>query len=140
MCDLSANDILLIDRLSNAKTPKVTIAEVVHCSVSTVFNKLNDLHPRDGSSGQIKLRSRRKGNYKGDDQLLYEIKKYVLCHRFCTRLDIIGYLNKIGIQVKSESSITNWLKQLGIGTYVAVTKQFLSAQNKVDRYGLQKVL
>lgn len=130
MADLTEGEIRAIDRLALKQTSKPAIAELIHCSVSSVYNHLNHLYPEDGSIGTIHTRKRSKGNYKGKARVLDRVKQYVLLHRFCTNVEIIQELK---LNVTSKQTISNWLKQIGIGTYVPVMKQFLSPANKEKR-------
>lgn len=126
MADLSEGQVRKIDELAIAGAPKPVIAGVIHCSTSTVYRKLDDLHPRDGRQGSVKLRTRKTGNYHADEQTMYRIRKHVLANRFCINKQIISDLE---LKVKSIVTISKYLKQMGIGTYIAATNQFLSPEN-----------
>ena len=131
MADLTEGEILFIDRETTKGTSKTTIASMLHCSPSTVYNQLEHLRPRDGTFGKIHQRKRQKGSYKCNATDLYEIKQYVLAHRFCTNLDI---QRDCKLKAKSMQTICNWLKKLGIGSFTAATNQFLKPGNKEKRY------
>lgn len=130
MADLNVAQQKLISDLSLTGTRRQEIADTVHCAPRTVDNHLEHLFPRDGSSGTYKLRTRRKGRYKGVAQKLVEVRDYVTKHRFCTNRDIIRDLQ---LNVTSVQTISNWLSDLGIGTYTAATKPFISPVNKRKR-------
>ena len=126
MADLSSGQIRKLEELALAKTTKVRISKVLHVARSTVYRKLDELYPRNGELGVLRTRTRSKGNYKADAQTMHRIRQHVLANRFCTNKDIIQALE---LQVKSIATISKWLKQMGIGTYVAATNQFLRAEN-----------
>ena len=131
MCDLNEQQIRLIDVMVKQKVRKEFIAkEIVHCHRSTIYNHLKRLYPADGSTGAIHKRKRKSTIYKGSQQTLQDLEEYILCHRFCTLKDIVRDLD-LNVCL---TTVHNWLKKIGIGTYTAVTKQYLSPENIVKRY------
>lgn len=130
MADLNEQQILLIDRMANRANRKTAIASTIHCSTSTVYRHLDKLHPAGGSFGAIKLRKRKTGRYKCPPTKYQEIKDYVLAHRRCTLKEIIGGCS---LRISSVQTMSNFLKDVGIGTYIAVTNQFLDPANKAKR-------
>ena len=130
MADLSEGQIRKIDELALKGGKKSRIASALHISRSTVYAKLEMLHPEGDKAGVLKLRTRRTGHYKATAQDLLEIRKFVLANRFCTNREII---KELGLNVKSIVTISKWLKELGIGSYIAATNQFLNAENVEKR-------
>lgn len=120
----------LINDLNVLGTPKTVIAKTVHCCRDSVYYQLEKINPRDGSAGTFKRRERRKGGYKLTEQIKANILEYVLNHKFCTNKEIMVELQ---LNLKSKQSISNVLKEMGIGSYVAVTKQYISLVNKNKR-------
>lgn len=130
MADLNAKQINVINDLSISNTKKTNIASILHCSRQTVYNHLEKLFPRDNSAGEIKTRVRKIGSYKSNAQTEANILEYVLNHPFCTNREIIVDLN---LDVKSEVTISNWLKKIGIGSYKANIKPAITPINKSKR-------
>lgn len=133
MADLNTKQIKLINDLAILGTTKTNIASTVHCSVRTVYNKLEDLFPRDNSPGEIKIRKRKLGGYKSNAQIQSNILEYVLNHPFCSNIQIIHDLN---LDVKSRATVSNWLKKLGIGSYKACVKPAITPVNRQKRLEL----
>lgn len=119
-----------INELNLLNTSKTQIATQLHCNRSTVYYQLEKIKPRDNSIGTFQRRQRKKGGYKVTAQIKTDILQYVLQHRFCTNREIILNLK---LEIKSETTISNILKEMGIGSFIAVVKQYLNPTNQNKR-------
>lgn len=119
-----------INDLNLVNTPKTTISSMLHCSRTAVYYQLEKINPRDGSVGTLQRRPRRCGKYKLTEQVKSNILEYVLIHKFATHAEIIRDLN---LDIKSISTISYCLKEMGIGTYTAKLKQYLGRVNMAKR-------
>ena len=89
------------------------------------------MHPRDPTvQGRVSSRPMPKVPYKLTDQIKSELEEYVLNHPFCTLSDIIRDLQ---LKVRSKMTISNWLRTVGIGSYICLTKEYLSSSNIQNR-------
>jgi hypothetical protein len=77
------------------------------------------------------VRKKRCGKYKVTAQVSATVLEYVTIHRFCTAKEIIRDLN---LSIKSETTIGSILKNLGIGSFIAVRKPFINTSNQEKRY------
>jgi transposase len=127
MSHLTEAESKVINDLNLLGTCKTTISQVLHCSRKTVYNHLEKHKIRDGS---LQKKKRRKVNRKLTEQVKANIFEYVLQHRFCTNKEIIAAL---GLEIQSKQAISNGLKELGICSYVAVVKQYISNVNRQKR-------
>ena len=106
MCDLNKKQLKVLNDMAVAGAPPAIIADRMQYSVSTVYLKLEQLFPRDGSVGQIKSRTRRTGAYKATAQTKALMAECILQHRFATNKDLIGPCR---LQTSSEATISRWL-------------------------------
>lgn len=130
MCDLNKKQLKLINDLAITSTPKTTIANTLHCSRTTVYQKLDQMFPRDGSCGAIRVRARPKGTYKATAQTKAIILDYVLRHRFATNKDVIRACR---LKTTSEATVSRWLRLIGLGSFIASKRIAVTPVNQVKR-------
>lgn len=125
MKDVSAVEAKFINDMALAKRPKTKISEAIGCSTRTIFNSLHRSFPKDSAS-KITIRSRKKGNYKATKQILDTIEQFVLHHPYATNREII---QKCLLPTAHKTTVTRWLKQVGIGSYMACRRQGITPIN-----------
>lgn len=125
MKDLTHSEHKFASDLALLGTAKTVIADKIGCSSKTIYNSLHKTFP-DEDAGQTKTRKIRSGFYKAKGQTLQEIEKYVLGHRWATNLEII---KECHLSTTSKWTVSRWLKQLGIGSYVACRRQGITSVN-----------
>lgn len=129
MSHLSIENKLNIYGLAIAKFKKTTIAKINHCSVSTVYNVLNQLQPRDNSAIKM-INTRRKGNYKISAQTGKKIIEYFTLNKHATLRSVIV---ELGLNVKAISTISKYLSDNGIHNYTSKPKPFITFGNQLRR-------
>lgn len=131
MAHLNEAQCLNISNLVNNGSSPSAVADLMHIGRNTVYYQMEKMHPRDPTvQGRVSRRARPKTPYKLTDQIKSQLEEYVLNHPFCTLLDIIRDLQ---LNVRSKMTISYWLRTVGIGSYICLTKQYLSASNIQDR-------
>ena len=115
MKDLNNVEIKLINDLAMAGMPKKLIADKLAVDKKTVLNCLHATFPESEGSC-ISTRKRSSGAYKGKKQVLATINQYVQDHPFATNKEI---MIDCKLPTKFKTTVSRWLKQLGIGCYNA---------------------
>ena len=104
---------------------KTEIASDLGCSRQTIYNTINYyLTPIDGSPSSL-LNKPRQGYRKLSAQEIYGLEQFVDDHPFHTNQQIVDEL-ELSI---SSRSVGNYLKELGIGTFVAAKKPLINLTN-----------
>ena len=69
MTDLNSIQINLINDLAILITLKTNTPKTVHCCRLALYNHLENIFPRDGSSREIELRLKKESSYKANSQI-----------------------------------------------------------------------